>query len=95
MPVGRWLGGSLRFKVGIVLAGLNVDRFETCPVGEALDDYIAIMGIELDAISPPAGLLGRNQRRSAARKGVEYDAAPLGAVQYRVGDQRDGLYGRV
>ena len=29
----------------------------------------------------------------AARKGVEYDAAPLGAVQYRVGDQRDGLYG--
>ncbi len=95
MRVGRCLGGSFSFEVGKSLAGLGVDRLETCSVGEALDDYIAIMVIEVDAISPPTGLLGRDERRPAARYGVEYDAAPLGAAYDRIGDQRDGRYGRV
>ncbi len=91
LPVGHCLGGSFSFEVSKSLAGLGVDRLETCSVGEALDDYIAIMVIEVDAISPPTGLLGRDERRPAARYGVEYDAAPLGAAYDRIGDQRDGL----
>ena len=95
LPVGHCVGGSFNFDMGKSFAGLGVDRLETCSVGEALDDYIAIVVIEFDAISPPTGLLGRDQRRPAAREGVEDDAAPLGAVQDRIGDQRDVLYGRV
>ena len=95
MRVGCCLGGSFSFEVGKSLAGLGVDRLETRPVGQSVDNYIAIMVIEFDAISPPTGLLGRDERRPAARKGVEYDAAPLGAVQDRIVDQRDGLYGPV
>lgn len=95
MRVGRRLGGSFSFEVSKSLAGLGVDRLETCSVGEALDDYIAIMVIEVDAISPPTGLLRRDERRPAARYGVEYDVAPLGAAYDRIGDQRDRLYGRV
>ena len=80
MRVGRRLGGSFSCEVGKSLVSLGLDRLETCSVGEALDDYIAIMVIEVDAISPPTGLRGRDERRPAARCGLEYDVAPLGAV---------------
>ncbi len=80
MPVGHCLGGSFSLEVGKSLASLGLDRLETCSVGEALDDYIAITGVELFTVSPPTGLLGRDERRPAARYGVEYDVAPLGAA---------------
>lgn len=57
-----------------------------------LDRGIDIERIDLEAIAAPAGLLGGENRRAAAAKGIENDVVTLGRIQDRVrhhGDRFD------
>jgi hypothetical protein len=76
-------------------AGLGVDSLETCYFGQPPNDHIAVAGIELDAVSTPAGALGRDQRGAGSRKDIEHDAFAPRAVENRVGDECDWLDRRV
>ena len=66
-------------------AGGSVSCLDLGCGGEPPDDYVTLMRIELDAVAPPAGLLGGDQCGTAASEGIEHDAAALGAVENRVG----------
>jgi hypothetical protein len=61
----------------------------------AADNCVAIGRVELDAVAPPTGALGRDHRRAAAEKAIEHDAAPGRAVEDRIGDHRNRFDGRV
>src|SRR5689334_18724717 len=57
----------------------------------AADPGIDIEGIELQPIAAPAGPFGSDERRAAAEKAVEHDAAARRAVEDCVGDHRHRL----
>jgi hypothetical protein len=57
------------------------------------DGDIDIMRVELDAPPDPTGLLGRQQRRTAAEERVEHDALPARAVFQRIDHHREGFDG--
>ena len=88
-------GGAIRFEFGKGLAGLGVSRIQFRYLVEALNDRVAILGVELDAIPLSPGSLGGNESGAAAGEGIEHDAATLRAIENRVGDEPDGLYRRV
>ena len=58
---------------------------------EPVDNCVGIVGINLDAIGTPSGLFSCDQRRTTAGEGIENDPPALGAVQNRIGNQRQRL----
>ena len=87
--------GTFLLDLGEGLAGGGVGCLYVDRGGEPPDDHVAISRIELDAVAAPSGLLGGDQRGAAAGEGVEHDATALRAVENRIGDQLDRLYGGV
>src|SRR5215471_3107124 len=61
----------------------------------AAHDRIDIERIELQPVAAPAGALSGDHRRAAAEKGVEHDVGTRRTVEYRIGDQRYRLHGRM
>src|SRR5262245_41622388 len=61
----------------------------------APDNGIDIAGVELDAVAAPAGALGRDYCRAAAKKAIEYDVAAGRAVEDGIGDHCHRFDGRV
>src|SRR5271154_3103760 len=61
----------------------------------ATNDGVDVNRIELDPVTAPPGALSGDYRGAAAKKRVEHDVAPLGAIQNRIRDQRDRLNGRM
>src|SRR5664279_6535529 len=52
----------------------------------ATNDAVDVYRIKLDEIAPPAGLVGGDQRRSAAPERIKDDAIATGDILDRVGD---------
>ena len=88
---------ALLGKDGIVetVSGADVDG---AFAGEALpppNRGIDVEWVEFDPATDPADSLGRQEGRAAAEKRVEHEIAAGGTIEYRIGDERDRLYGRM
>src|SRR5664279_184993 len=68
------------------------DRDLSSVLFPALDRDIDIPGVKFDGSRATSGLFCRNQDRSAPTKGIENEAASLGAILDRIGNHRDRLY---
>ncbi len=90
-------GGRRAFRLhfGKGLARCGIDCLESECGGQVPHDHIAIAWIELDRVTPPADLLGGNERGAAAGEDNEHDAAALGSIENRIGDECDRLDRRV
>ena len=62
---------------------------------EPADNDIGVVAIDFNAVAPPAGLFGCDQGRTTPGEDVENDSSALGAIQNRVGNQRNRLDRRV
>ena len=52
---------------------------------EAPNDGIAVVRIQLQAVTAPPGFFGREQGRAAAAERVEHDAATIGTIEDNAG----------
>ena len=86
-PLGRHLGKCLPRR--------QQARLDASDAAYALQDRVAVCGIELDAIAAAARALGGDQCRARPGEHIKHDAATLRAIEYGVRNQCDRLDGRV
>src|SRR5450759_4151051 len=62
---------------------------------EPADYGVCVVRIDFNPVAAPSSLFGCDQGRTATGEGVENDSPALGAIQNRVGNQRQGFDRRV
>src|SRR5882762_10266460 len=89
------MGAIIWNEIVEAVSGRGVDCTTAREMLPAADRGIDIEWVELHPTANAADALGRQQRRAAAEKRVEHEIPAGRAVEDRVGDQRDRLYGRM
>ena len=61
----------------------------------SLDCCADVTSVDFNGVAASAGAFRRQKRRTAAKIGVQHDVVALGAIEYGIRNQRDGLHCRV
>src|SRR5690349_12318504 len=84
---------SFALSVGKGAAGFGMNRLLAGDFLEAPDAAVDVARVEFDHVRASAGPFGCEQGRAAAPEAIEHHSPALGAVQNRIGYQRDRLHG--
>src|SRR5258707_13431159 len=61
----------------------------------SLDCCVDVTSVDFNGVAASAGAFRRQNRRTAAKVGINHDVVALGAIEYGVRNQRDWLHRRV